>query len=616
MNKLKKVIRKDILNFKEYKTVSSVWDLAAKFKKQEKEIIKLDQGENFYGTSPKVQKILGDYKFYNYYPDPEYKALRKAIAKEYKVPSEKVMVGSGSDELIDLIFRLVLNVGDKVINFPPTFGMYEVSIALNRGEVINIPRDEKFSINVRSALKAIDNKTKIIIVCSPNNPTGGIVSRQDIIKLLKTGKLVLLDEAYAEYSQESNLDLVSKYSNLIVLRTFSKWAGIAGLRLGFLVMDEYLISQLMKIKPPFNVNLAAQSAGLTILEDLKFAQENIIKLKAERERFTKELRKILYLEVFDSQTNFIFVQAKVADFPKLQDYLLSKQIILRYFISDLTGNGIRITVGSKKTNNQVIKAFQEYKPNSLTYDGIIFDMDGVLIDVSNSYRIAIRDTVNFFLKQRKKITLKEVNAIKKISGFNDDWDASYRLYDLISRGIRIDKYIKYAKPLTDSERSTKLYKQIKDVFQSLYLGDIEFEKSEKRKAPLKVNTPLRLKEELIISKKLLKKFKEQGKLVGIATGRPRSEALFALKQFGISEFFSKQFLIAQEDVKNGKPSPEILIKSKRIMGIKNPIYIGDTINDYESAKRAKVPFIFVGEEKIGEYQVKKTDEIGGILNVA
>src|SRR3989344_2493598 len=207
MSNLKKFIRDEILDFQEYKTVSSVWDLAEKFKKNALEVDKVDQGENFFGTSPKVKKVLGDFDFYNYYPDPEYKRLRKAIGKNIKAPFEKIMVGSGSDELIDLIFRLTLNIGDEVINFAPSFGMYDVSIKLNRGKVVNVPRDENYDINISAALKAVNKKTKIIIVCSPNNPTGNPTKRSDIIKILETGKLVMLDEAYAEYAKENNLDL-------------------------------------------------------------------------------------------------------------------------------------------------------------------------------------------------------------------------------------------------------------------------------------------------------------------------------------------------------------------------------------------------------------------------
>src|SRR3989338_236273 len=167
MSNLKRFIRSEILNFQEYKTVSSVWDLAEQFGKNALKVAKLDQGENFYGTSPKVAQALGSYNFFNYYPDPEYKKLRRAIGKNIKVPSEKIMVGSGSDELIDLLFRLTLNPGDKVVNFPPSFGMYDVSIKLNRGIIVNIPREKDYSINLKKGLNSIDEKTKIIIICSP-----------------------------------------------------------------------------------------------------------------------------------------------------------------------------------------------------------------------------------------------------------------------------------------------------------------------------------------------------------------------------------------------------------------------------------------------------------------
>lgn len=361
MNNLKQFIRNEILDFKEYKTDPSVWDLAEKFGKNVLEITKLNQGENFFGTSPKVKAVLGNYNFYNYYPDPEYKKLRQAIGKNINIPFEKIMVGSGSDELIDLLFRLTLNPGDEVINFPPSFGMYDVSIKLNSGVIINIPRGKDYRIDTAKALNAVSKKTKVIVVCSPNNPTGNQAPRQDIVKFLKTGKLVMLDEAYAEYASENSLDLIKKYPNLIVLRTFSKWAGIAGLRLGYVAMNEYLITQLMKIKPPFNVNLAAEAASLEILKDTRFAKKNIKRLKRERGRLYKNLTAIPYLKVYPSETNFIFANANVRNFQDLQNYLSSNYIFLRYFSSDLAKNSIRITVSQRETNDLLIGTLKEYK---------------------------------------------------------------------------------------------------------------------------------------------------------------------------------------------------------------------------------------------------------------
>lgn len=593
MSDLKKFIRTEVLNFNEYKTVSSVWDLAEKFNKPEKEIIKLDQGENLFSDTKKIAQALGNYQFYNYYPDPEYKKLRASISKYLNLPVEKIIVGSGSDELIDLIFRLTLNIGDEVINFPPTFGMYDVSLTLNRGKIINIPRNENFSIDIPKALKAINKKTKIIIICSPNNPTGNPTPKSDLIKLLETGKLILLDEAYAEYAKVDFLTLTNKYPNLILLRTFSKWAGIAGLRLGYAIMNEYLISQFMKIKPPFNVSLGAEIAGIEILKNIKSATKNIEALKKERARLFQDLNALPYLKVFPSETNFIFVKFIGKDFDNFRNYLKQNQVALRFFVTKLTGSAIRITVGQKKINDQLIKILKDYKNNSLYTDGIIFDMDGVLVDVTNSYRQAIFKTVNSLL-ENQKITIEDINAIKKISGFNNDWDASYELIRLKSLSILKKDFPKYAKPLNAKTKSSKKYKNIVDVFQRFYLN-------------------LRSEEELIINKQLLQNIIDKKIKLGIATSRPRTEALFAIKQFNLENYFDSKYIVAQEDARKEKPFPDPLLETQKRMAVKNPIYVGDTINDYLAAKSAGFPFVLVGNESFGDYQIKSANNLKEIL---
>lgn len=611
MSELKKFVRNEVLNFREYKTVSSVWDLAKQFDKPEKEIIKLDQGENFFGNSNIIQKALGKYSLFNYYPDPEYKNLRRNIGKYLKISPEKIIVGSGSDEIIDLIFRLTLNIDDEVINFPPTFGMYEISLTLNRGKIINIPRNKNFSIDIPKALKTVNSKTKIIVVCSPNNPTGNSISNSDLVKLLETGKLILLDEAYAEYAKEDFLNLINKYPNLIILRTFSKWAGIAGLRLGYAVMNEYLVSQFMKIKPPFNVNLAAEVAGIEILKNIKVAKKNIEALKKERDRLYKNLSLLPYFKVFPSETNFLFVQYKGKDFEKFRNYLKESKVALRFFVSELTNNSIRITIGNRKINNQLIKILADYKNRLLKTDGIIFDMDGVLVDETNSCRLAIIKTVNYFLKDtdfNTNITKKEVDQVKSIPGFNDDCDATFAILELIQN----NKDLKFAKPLIAATKKSAEYKKINDVWQTFYLGSELFKKIEKRNPAWNRERGLIYNETLLVSKNTLKKLSQSYPLA-IATGRPKAEAEFAISYFGLDQFFGENAIVGKEDAKFTKPNPAPLLEAKKRIRSKQPIYIGDTINDVIAAKKAGMKCIFIGK-RLGDYQIKNVNDlIGEIL---
>lgn len=350
---LDEFIRVDISKMEFYIPVLSLWDLG-------EDSIKLDQGENPYGFSPKINKALADYELYNYYPDPEYKELRKILASYVAVEEENIMVGSGSDELLDLILRLVLNQGDKVINCPPSFGIYPKLIGLNKGRILSVPRKKDFSLDRTSIKKNIDEKLKVIIICNPNNPTGNTMKEEEIVEILNIGKLVIIDEAYFEFYGKTVVYLLKKYDNLIILRTFSKWAGIAGLRLGYAIASPFLIKQLLKIKSPFNVNLAAEVAGKIALQDLTQAKFIIQKITRDRERVYRQLQKIPNLTVYPSKANFLFIKVN-KNLPKLRNYLEKKKIIVRYYDSDLTGEAIRLSIGKTEQNNKVIQALKEFR---------------------------------------------------------------------------------------------------------------------------------------------------------------------------------------------------------------------------------------------------------------
>lgn len=237
-------------------------------------------------------------------------------------------------------------------------------------------------------------------------------------------------------------------------------------------------------------------------------------------------------------------------------------------------------------------------------DGIILDMDGVLIDVSKSCRLAILKTVNYYLKEKgykTRTTKKQINTIKTLPGFNNDWNASFALIQLLINKVNESDFLKAVSPLSEKNKNSNPYKRIREIWQNFYLGSKEFKK------------PLRFQEKLIIQRDFLEKiFKIFGKLA-IATGRPRDEAIFGLNQLGIKKFFAEKFLIASDDVKKEKPDPESLLKAKTRLGVKNPIYIGDTINDCLAAKRARIPFVYVGSEKLGDYQIKNINELENLL---
>ncbi len=339
----------------EYVPVNSFWDVPSVFGKKVDQIAKLDAGENPYADIKKMQRILNSCDIFNYYPDAVYKQLRKALAAYVGVTAQNLVVGAGCDEIIDLVLRTVLEEGDEVINCPPTFGMYTVLTSLNKGVVISVPRTSDYVINFEKIVETITDKTKAIIICSPNNPSGNTTPKADIIRLLKTKKLVIVDEAYVEFAKESVVDLLSQFENLIVLRTLSKWAGMAGLRLGYGIISPFLAKQIMKIKQPYNVNVAAEAVALNFLRNKKPLQKVIQTIIAEREKMREQLMEIADITTFLSEANFLFISCRKEDIKNLKVLFEKNAIALRYY-----DTGIRITIGRPEQNKKVIDVFRKY----------------------------------------------------------------------------------------------------------------------------------------------------------------------------------------------------------------------------------------------------------------
>lgn len=322
-------------------------------------VIKLDGNENPYGCSPRVLQALGRYPHYHIYPDPDQRELRKAVAKYIGASTDTVVLGAGSDELIDLILRLFLDPGDKVINCIPTFGMYPFSTSVCGGEVINIPRDPEYAVDVPAVKAAIDKRTKVLFLASPNNPSGNITVPDDLRELVDTGILVVVDEAYAEFSGVSVMPWVSRYENLIVLRTFSKWAGLAGMRVGYGLFPPQIANQIMKIKPPYNINAAAQIAVLESLVDIEYLQGRVRAIVDERPRLFRLLRGTAFLEPFPSDANFILCRALDGRAKQICDSLAKQGIFIRYFNTPLLRDFIRISVGKPEHTDALIEALKK-----------------------------------------------------------------------------------------------------------------------------------------------------------------------------------------------------------------------------------------------------------------
>ncbi len=316
----------------------------------------LDANENSYG-SPLEQS-------YNRYPDPLQFEVKKRLSEIKGVPPKHIFLGNGSDEAIDILFRSFCNPGvDNVILVPPTYGMYEVSANINDIAIKRVPLTEDFQLNLEGIAEAIDDKTKLIFICSPNNPTGNSINREDIETVLANfDGIVVIDEAYINFSrQKTFIQELTEYANLVILQTLSKAWGLAGLRVGMAFACEEIIEVMNKVKPPYNINEASQQLALKALQNIDLINLWIRKTLAERDKLVLELKDFDFvLDIYPSDANFILV--KTTDPKGIYNYLVSKGIIVRDRSKvELCEGCLRITIGTPEENKTLIQTLKEYK---------------------------------------------------------------------------------------------------------------------------------------------------------------------------------------------------------------------------------------------------------------
>jgi histidinol-phosphate aminotransferase len=339
---IKELQRENIKNLKPYSTARDEYKGEAK--------IYLDANENSFGSPLPAN--------YNRYPDPLQLDLKDAISKIKGVPIENTFLGNGSDEAIDLLIRAFCNPGkDNVIILPPTYGMYEVSANINDVAVKKIDLLPNFQLDLEKIAEAIDQHTKIIFVCSPNNPTGNSIDRSNIETILANfNGLVVVDEAYINFAkQKTFIQELTEYANLVVLQTFSKAWGLAALRLGMAFSSRPVIDILNKVKPPYNINQATQDLALAALQNIQQVNDWIKKTVLERERLSTALLTLpIVKHVYPSEANFILVE--VTDALGTYDYLVDQGVIVRDRSKvSLCENCLRITVGTNQENDELLQ---------------------------------------------------------------------------------------------------------------------------------------------------------------------------------------------------------------------------------------------------------------------
>ncbi len=327
-------------------------------------VIKLDANENPYGPSPRVAEALARFGRYHRYPDPDQKTLRTAIASYVGLPPEFLIAGNGSDEIIDLLCRIYLDPDDEIVDCTPTFGMYQFSTELCGGRVLEVPRTQAWHVDADAIDEALTPRTKLIYVATPNNPTGTCLDEDTMRTLAATARILVLDEAYFEFAQLSGVlsftSLVPHYENVVVLRTFSKWAGLAGLRVGYGVVPLSIAEQLWKVKPPFNVNLAAEAAVLATLEDMAEMRRRLQLIVQERDRMADALATIPGIRVWPSQANFLLLTVDGEAAEGLKEHLARRGIAVRAYRHRRLRNAIRISVGLPEHTDAVVAAVREW----------------------------------------------------------------------------------------------------------------------------------------------------------------------------------------------------------------------------------------------------------------
>lgn len=298
------------------------------------------------------------------YPDPQQKQLKQKLSLIKNVPAENIFVGNGSDEAIDLLIRAFCNPGvDNILIFPPTYGMYEVSAEINDIAINKVLLTEDYHLDINAVKNGIDNNTKIIFVCSPNNPTGNLLEPTSIEWLLKNfNGIVVVDEAYIDFAEtQSWSQRLNDFPNLVVLQTLSKAWGLAGLRIGFAYASKEIIHVFNKIKPPYNISEATQQLALQALQNEQQAKEKTNILIQQKKRLLEDFRQFDFIKtIYPSDANFILV--KVDDAKKLYQYLIAKTIVVRNRSSQpLCENSLRITVGTPAENDTLLQALNNYK---------------------------------------------------------------------------------------------------------------------------------------------------------------------------------------------------------------------------------------------------------------
>ncbi len=537
---------------------------------EKKYSMKLDFNENLIGPSPKVLDAIKKIDKETIMLYPAYESLTTAIAQYQGISQDMVLPTNGADEALNYIINTFVEPDENIVTVTPSFLMSKIYSRITGAEYREVEYQEKWVYPIDEILSAIDAKTKLIIVTTPNSPTGELVLDENLLKVIENAQnaLVMIDETYASYANKSYVYLAKEYSNVAIIKSMSKDFAIAGLRLGYIISDRQNINYVRTIASPCNVNNIASIAAIAALSD----RRHLEMVKSEIEKSKKYMIESLsdIATVYPSDANFLCI-----DFgdkaQAVYERLLLNNIKTKMYTEGILENHFRLTVPPLL---QAKKLVDIIKPKNL----IVFDMDGVLIDVGNSYRLAVKKTYEYFSGQELRI--ERIQEAKNLGGLNNDWDLTE--YLLLEEGIILEKQF------------------IIDKFQEFYFGEN--------------GEGLIQNEELLICKNILKSLAKNHHLA-IFTGRPKKEAIFSLEYFGIKNLFSSIVTMDNLDEDLQKPNPYGLFMIMSKLKPKNVFYLGDTLDDMIAAHEAKVNAVGVLPPQDKTKNLKKLLKLNGAMVV-
>lgn len=352
--------RPDFGELEAYVPVQPLEVLAAEIGLPIAQLVKLDANENLYGPHPAVREAANSAALH-IYPDPGQGALRAAIAEYVGVDASQIVAGSGADDLIDILLRLVRPA--VTVTASPTFGMYSFLSKVNGARFVEVPRGREFQIDVAAIGRTVDKGARLVFLTSPNNPTGNCLTRAEAEALCAMDALVVVDEAYVEFGGTSLIPEIRRFPNLVVLRTFSKWAALAGLRVGYAVGEPGIATAMMTIKQPYNVNVAGDLAAQAALLHRGEILETVRCIVAERERMAREVGVLGWLTPLPSESNFVLFAVDAAhSAARIRSELRSRGVLIRYYDRPDLANYIRISAGRPEDTDRLLAALVEIEP--------------------------------------------------------------------------------------------------------------------------------------------------------------------------------------------------------------------------------------------------------------